>query len=131
MWLSTRLLSLFFSAMLLSRILSLDEWQAQLCRIPVVGQRLYPYFQLFHPIRETTTQLARKHWHKNRSRGIASMPGMMVDLLDDVLQSGRTQAKRVWEEWTDELPTCGLHPDGRTWVLAALGFCLPVIAWIL
>jgi len=130
MWLSTRLLFLFFSAMLLSRILSLDEWQAQLCRIPIVGHRLYPYLQLFRPIQQTTKRLAHKHWHKNRSRGIVSIPGMMVDLLEDVLHAGHAQAKSVWEDWKGELPVCVLHMDGRTWVLATLGFSLPVMAWV-
>lgn len=131
MWLSTRLVLLFFSAMLLSRMLTLAEWQMQLCHLPIVGRRLYPYFQLFHPIRKTTIHLARKHWRENRSRGMSSMPGMMIDLLEDVLRSGHVQATRVWETWKNELPSSELPSDGRTWILAILGCCLPFLAWML
>jgi len=116
--------------MLLSRILSLAEWQAQLCRIPIVGRRLYPYLQLFHPMREMTKNLARKHWRESRSQGVTSIPGMMVGLLEDVLQSGHDQAKLVWEEWKDELPSHHQGFDGRAWGLTVLGLCLPVAAWI-
>jgi len=129
-WLSTRLFFLFFSAMLLSRLLSLDEWQAQLCRIPVVGRRLYPYLQLFHPMQKITAGLARKHWHESRSRGITSMPEMIVRLLEDVLRSGHQQAKLVWEEWKGEPPSCNLKFDGRALALMVLGITLPFAAWV-
>ncbi|MDQ6959258.1 MAG: hypothetical protein Q9M24_09140 [Mariprofundaceae bacterium] len=129
-WLSTRLFFLFFSAMLLSRLLSLEEWQAQLCRIPVVGCRLYPYLQLFQPMQKITAELARKHWRESRSRGITSMPEMIVCLLEDVLRSGHDQAKLVWEGWKGELPSCDLKFDGRALALMVLGISLPFGAWV-
>jgi len=129
-WLSTRLFFLFFSAMLLSRSLSLGEWQAQLSRIPIVGRRLYPYLQLFQPMQKTTAKLARKHWRESRSRGITSMPEMIVCLLEDVLRSGHEQAKLVWEGWKDELPSCDLKFDGRALALVVLGISLPFAAWV-
>ncbi len=129
-WLSTRLFFLFFSAMLLSRSLSLGEWQAQLSSIPVVGRRLYPYLQLFQPMQKTTAKLARKHWRESRSRGITSMPEMIVCLLEDVLRSGHEQAKLVWEGWKGELPSSDLKFDGRALALMALGISLPFVAWM-
>jgi len=129
-WLSTRLLFLFFSAMLLSRSLSLEEWEAQLCHIPVMGRRLYPYLQLFHPMREQTSRLVRKHWREGRSRGIVWMPEMMVCLLEDILRSSHDQAKVVWKDWTGELPSYDLSLDGRTLVLMLISICLPFTAWV-
>jgi len=129
-WLSTRLFFLFFSAMLLSRLLSLDEWQAQLCRIPVVGRHLYPYMQLFQPMQKITAKLVRKHWRESRSRELVSLPEMIVRLLEDVLRSGHDQAKVVWEEWKDELPSCDLKFDGRALALMVLGISLPFAAWV-
>jgi len=129
-WLSTRLFFLFFSAMLLSRSLSLGEWQAQLCRIPVVGRRLYPYLQLFQPMQKTTANMARKHWRESRSRGITAMPAMIASLLEDVLRSGHEQAKLVWEGWKSELPSCDLKFDRRALALMVLGISLPFAAWV-
>jgi len=128
-WLSTRLVFLFFSAMLLSRSLSLDEWQAQICRIPVVGSRLNPYLQLFHAMRDTVPELVRKHWRENRSRGITAIPEMIVCLLEGVLRSGHEQATRVWENWDERLHAPDMDFNGRALVLMLLGICLPLAAW--
>jgi len=129
-WLSTRLFFLFFSAMLLSRSLSMEEWQMQIYRIPAVGHRLYPYLQLFQPMQKTTAKLARKHWHESRSRGLASVPEMIAGLLEDVLRSGHEQAKLVWEGWKGELPSSDLKFDGYALALMVLGISLPFAVWV-
>jgi len=129
-WLSTRLLLLFFSAMLLSRSLNMEEWRIQICHIPIAGRRLYPYLQLFYPMREMTASLARKHWRESRPRRLTAIPEMIVRLIEDVLISGHEQAKAVWEGWNDELPSYNLVLDGRAWLLITIGICLPFAAWV-
>ncbi len=129
-WLSTRLLFLFFSAMLLSRSLSLEEWEVQVCHIPVMGRRLYPYLQLFHPMREQASMLVRKHWRQGRSRGMVWMPEMVVCLFEDILRSSHEQAEVVWQDWSGELPSYDLSLDGRTLLLMLISISLPFAAWM-
>jgi len=130
LWLSTRLFFLFFSAMLLSRTLSMKEWQIQIYRIPALGRCAYPYLQLFNPMRDMAVSLVRKHWRESRSRGITAMPEMIVRLLEDMLRSGHAQAKLVWESWKGDLPSCDLKFDGRALALMVLGISLPFAAWV-
>ncbi len=127
-WLSIRLLFLFFSAMLLSRSLTLEEWEAQICHIPVMGRRLYPYLKLFHPMRDQASGLVRKHWREGRSRGMVWVPEMVVHLLEDLLYSSREQAEVVWKGWTGKLPPCDLSLDGWALVLILVSICLPFAA---
>jgi len=130
MWLSTRLLFLFFSAMVLSRSLSLEEWQVQISHIPVVGHRLYPYLQLFQPMQDKASGLVRKHWREGRSRGMTWIPKMMVHLLEDILYASHEQATVVWEEWKGELPARASSLDRRAMFLILIGICLPFAAWV-
>jgi len=129
-WLSTRLFFLFFSAMVLSRLLSLDEWQAQFCRIPIVGRHLYPYLELFPSMQDMTVNLARKHWRKSRLSGVSRLPESIAGLLEDVVQSGREQAKVVWTNWEGELPSCAFRFDRRALALIIMGIFFPFAAWV-
>jgi len=129
-WLGSRLFLLFFSAMLLSRALTLEEWQAQLCHIPGIGRHLFPYLQLFHPMWKMTAKLARKHWHENRSRAFRALPETISALLENVLKASHEQASTLWANWDGALPPCDRRIDGRALLLVLCGFCLPLLAWI-
>ncbi len=129
-WLSLHLLLLFYAAMLLSRALSLEEWQAWLCRIPWLGRRLYPYLLLFGPMRDEAVRLVRNCW-RFRKYGLSFrvLSDMLGALLEDILGMGRSQAETVWKNWNGMLPATDSGLDRVALMLLVCGSILPWLAW--
>ncbi|HXH64566.1 MAG TPA: hypothetical protein VNH42_03535 [Mariprofundaceae bacterium] len=97
-WLSLHLILMYFSAMLFSRLITLQEWMALTSACG--GRRLQPYLLLLMPlarqVRWRTRSLARQ-WHQRGTwRELALALSAVVDQCMSV---SRRQADSLWLRW--------------------------------
>jgi hypothetical protein len=97
-WLSLHLVLMYFSAMLFSRLVSLQEWMSltSMCG----GRRLQPYLMLLMPLARQVrwrTQALARQW---RQRGTwRELPLTLSAVTAQCMSVSRQQADALWMRW--------------------------------
>lgn len=106
-WFALHLIVLFFSAVLLSKLLTYREWIHILLHVPVAGRRLLPYALLLESLREgvgSQLQSEASEW-RSQGMGIRNFASKMVLILVQGLKQGRSSASRLWHDWDQQVAT--------------------------
>ena len=97
-WLSLHLALMYFSAMLFSRLISLQEWMALTSACG--GRRLQPYLLLLTPLARQVrwrTQILARQW---RQRGTwRELAPTLAAVLRQCMSVSRMQADALWLRW--------------------------------
>jgi len=129
--LAVRLVFLFLAAMVCSRLLRMEEWRAMLCRMPVLGGGMDAWLRLLAPVQGRTMAAIRRHapmWRRNAPH---RWPALLVSLLAEALEGGRTEAHKVWRDWEHAAPAESFPAlDARAWLAMTTGLLLPWVAWL-
>jgi len=122
-WLSLHLVLMYFSAMLFSRLVSLQEWMSltSVCG----GRRLQPYLMLLMPLARQVrwrTQTLARQW---RQRGTwRELPLTLSAVTAQCMSVSRHQADALWMRWPAPAgvahPFFAAGPSVRAWTATLL-----------
>lgn len=100
-WFAFHLVAIFLSALVLSRLLSKEEWVSFMLRVPGWGERLVPYVLLLESGLKKNREIVRReyaNWH-SRSRKMRQLPVHITTALTDTLNESRNDASELWRDW--------------------------------
>ena len=105
LWYALHLAAIFFAAMLLSILLSREEWVALFISMPFFGARLLPYVILMERCLTHTqgmVETAFSSW-RSGSRGFRSFIACLTALPVEAYAESLQLARQAWESWDQQL----------------------------
>jgi len=100
-WFALHLVVMFLSALVLSRLLSKQEWITTMLSIPGWGEKLVPYALLLESGLKKNGEIVRREYANWCSHGkkLKQFPLHITTALTDSLNKNRDDAFELWNDW--------------------------------
>ncbi|MDX8395856.1 MAG: energy-coupling factor transporter transmembrane component T [Mariprofundaceae bacterium] len=131
-WLVFRLMMIFISALVLINILTQKEWLRLLTRMPVFGRDIWPYLLLLSPLYHESKALiciSWKQWRQNQRKWHV-LGDVLTTMIQDILDQSQMTAKRLWENWDQEINQYAQPPSKRINAHLSMALITATIIWV-
>ncbi|MES0370797.1 MAG: hypothetical protein ABUK11_00825 [Mariprofundaceae bacterium] len=115
-WFALHLAVIFFSAIVLSRLLSKREWIQSVLRLPVFGVKLLPYALLMEAGWSRVKAMLHDEymeWNEHE-KGIRAMIAHLASLPSKAMLQSRIHADEVWSHWDHHVSNIMMEQSIRT-----------------
>ncbi len=100
-WFALHLSVIFFSAILLSRLLADKEWIRVTLKLPVLGMKMFPYILLMHASWERIKIMLKDEYSdwRGHEKGMQSFVMHLALMPVKILKESHVYANDVWNNW--------------------------------